>query len=495
MTSTPSSLGPYRLVGRLGAGGMAEVWKAEVTGPGGFSRTVVVKRVLPHLADDARFADRFLSEARLSARLHHSNIVDVFACGELDGRHYLAMEFVHGHDLACLLRAHAKEGAPHSGLAAYVMREVCRALGYAHQLTGEDGEPLGVVHRDVSPSNVMVSYDGAVKLLDFGIAKALSELANEHTRQHGLEGKGSYLAPEVTEGHPTNARSDQYAAGIVMHEVLTGSRLFAPGQLRHDYSAIPPPSRRNPRVTPELDRICMRALSIDPAQRFASCDEMAEALDRAAHQLAWGSQQVAALLRYLLPERRYAPVEEKTESVALPVLSLEQQTIIPVELPTTPYEAPMRSPRRVLWAGMLAAIALAGALAWLVARVGSAVDEERVGGVTAGHAPLATPLPTSPPPGRPPPHPPSKATALPATVAPPLQRGPALSTATSPRAKATSLTSPSRAAAATADGRAPAQRSHGNGVRRATAHEDLLNGGMLDPFRSRSNGAFPPVAQ
>ena len=290
-----SSLGSYELTARLGAGGMAEVWKAVASGPGGFARTVVVKRILPHLADDARFVAMFLSEARLSARLHHSSIVDVFACGDLDGRYFVAMEYVHGHDLHHLMRAHATQSRPLPGLAAFVMRDVCRALGYAHELTGDDGRPLGLVHCDVSPSNVMVSYDGAVKLLDFGIAKAFGELQDEHSRHHHLEGKRSYLAPEVLAGRSIDARADQYSAGVMMHELLTGSRLFG-GLDPLTRPRVVPPSTVNPRVPPELDRICLKALEPDRERRFSSCVEMATALDRLAHQLEWGPQQVAELL-------------------------------------------------------------------------------------------------------------------------------------------------------------------------------------------------------
>ena len=482
-----TSLGPYRLVGRIGSGGMAEVWKATVTGPGGFERLVVVKRILPHLADDERFAERFLSEARLSARLHHSNVVDVFGCGEIDGRYYLAMEFVHGHDLAHLLRAHAAEGSPPAGLAAYVMRDVCRALGYAHQLHGEDGQPLGLVHRDVSPSNIMVSYDGAVKLLDFGIAKALSELADEHTRQTGLEGKRTYLAPEVIAGHPTNALSDQYAAGIVMHETLTGSRLFKDVvDPRRAFLDIPPPSRLNPRVPEELDRICLRALAFVPGERFASCDEMADALDRVAHQLAWGSQQAAGLLRRLLPERRYAPVLGETESVPVPAtrLGAEQQTLVPIELPTTPYELPPRRPLpRIVWAGTALAVGLVGVLAGMLARGGGGgdVDESRPGvsaaaPTVAATAPTTTtttmttmtapPPPNAAPPAPPPPSPsppPAEASAPPAA---PLRPTPVV------------FTHPSRAPATVHASTTP----HPKSSRHPPPRANLLKGDMLDPF-------------
>src|SRR5258706_6980872 len=214
------------MVSRLGAGGMAEGWKAAVSGQGGFARSVVIRRILPHLADDQRFTTMFLPEARLSARLHRGNIVEVFACGEIDGRYYLAMEFVNGHDLHRILRAHSVRGGPPPGLGAFVVREVCRALAYAHALGDDCGRPLGLVHRDVSPSNVMVSYDGAVKLLDFGIAKALGEVRHAQTRVTALEGKRGYLAPEALAGGAVAGRADHDPAGVALHRTVSGGRLF-----------------------------------------------------------------------------------------------------------------------------------------------------------------------------------------------------------------------------------------------------------------------------
>ena len=401
----PSSLGPYELVARLGSGGMAEVWKATASGPGGFARTVVLKRILPHLADDQRFAEMFLSEARLSARLHHANIVDVFACGELDGRYYLAMEFVHGHDLHRLMRAHAAEGAPDPGLGAFVAREICRALAYAHALTDDDGRPLGLVHRDVSLSNAMVSYDGAVKLLDFGIAKALGELRDAETRVSSLEGKRGYLAPEVLAGRAGDARADQYSAGVVLYELLTGTRLFARWDPRKPRPEPKAPSSVNPRVPPELDAICLRALAADRERRFASCEEMAVELDRAAHQLAWGPQQVAALLERLLPDTRpiaAEPPPTESLSVAPPVEARAQGG--GVEPPTQQYFRKPR-PRRVWLAGAASALGLAGALAWGIARCGAPSPVAEIPPLPthdAGRALFVTPLHPTPPPSPPP---------------------------------------------------------------------------------------------
>jgi tRNA A-37 threonylcarbamoyl transferase component Bud32 len=299
--------GKYFLVDRLGQGGMAEVWRAKILGPAGFQRTVVVKRILPHLAEDQHFVRMFVSEARLSARLSHANIVHVYELGDVDGEYYLAMEYVHGHDLVSVLRAQLMRAVPPPGLGAFVVREVCRALAYAHSLVDDAGQPLGLIHRDVSPSNVMLAFDGSVKLLDFGIAKALNDTADHKTQTGTLKGKFGYMAPEQVEGREIDHRADLFAVGIVLHEVLSGRRLFK-GQTDLQTIAmvrdakLEPPSLFNPEIPPELDRICLKALARDLDRRYARCDEMALELDQVVHQLTWGPERVAGLLRELFPD-------------------------------------------------------------------------------------------------------------------------------------------------------------------------------------------------
>jgi serine/threonine protein kinase len=300
--------GKYMLVERLGRGGMAEVWKAKMSGPAGFSRTLVVKRILPHLVEDPHFVQMFVSEARLSARLNHGNIVQVYELGDVDGEYYLAMEYVRGRDLVNVVRAQLLKGqAPPPGLGAIVGREVCRALAYAHGLTDERGTPLRLIHRDVSPSNVMISFDGAVKLLDFGIAKALGEASESKTVTGTLKGKFGYMSPEQIDGREIDHRADLFAVGVVLHEVLTGRRLFkgatdlATIALVRE-TKVEPPSLLNPAVPKELDEICLKALARDPDARYKGCDEMAIALDDVAHTLKWGPERLTLMLRELFPD-------------------------------------------------------------------------------------------------------------------------------------------------------------------------------------------------
>jgi tRNA A-37 threonylcarbamoyl transferase component Bud32 len=309
------TLGKYELVQRLGRGGMAEVWRAKIIGPAGFERQLVVKRILPHLAEEAQFVKMFVAEARLCARLSHPNIVQVFELGDVDGEYFLAMEYVRGKDLISVVRSFLPQGGPPIGLAAYAMRETCRALEYAHSFCDEEGRPLRVVHRDVTPSNVMISYEGVVKLLDFGVAKALAEVNDMKTQTGMVKGKFGYMSPEQLETGPNafiDHRADIFAAGIVLHEVLTGDRLFKGSNELHTIarvreSAIPPPSKLNPSVTRELDRICMHALERDREKRYQSCAEMASDLDLVVRHLGWDQERTARTLREMFTAEATEP--------------------------------------------------------------------------------------------------------------------------------------------------------------------------------------------
>ncbi len=322
----PVLFGKYELVERLGNGGMAEVWRARIRGPAGFTRSLVVKRILPHLATDSSFVGMFISEAQLSAKLSHPNIIQVFELGEVDGEYYIAIEYVRGRDLSTFSRAHLDEpGAIPPGVSAYIMREVCRALAYAHEFRDEDGNLVRLIHRDVSPSNVMLSHDGAVKLLDFGIAKALAE-SGDRTQTGTLKGKFAYMAPEQLEGNDFDHRADIFAAGVILHEILVGKRLF---RGHNDLKTIAlvksanvePPSQLNPAVPQALDGIALKALARDPAQRYQSASDMAADLDEVVHQLKAGPQVVAKLMASLFANEarpRLAAVAPLTPSASAP---------------------------------------------------------------------------------------------------------------------------------------------------------------------------------
>jgi serine/threonine-protein kinase len=302
------SFGKYRLLELLASGGMAEVWRAELPGPAGFAKEVALKLVRADLGAQPELARLFEQEARLASRLGHANVVQVFEYDVVDGRHYLAMELVRGRTLR-QVADRCREAGVRMGLAraVHVGAEVARALAYAHRLAHR-GRPLGVVHRDVSPQNVLVSFEGEVKLADFGIARALG--AVEQTAPGSVKGKVAYMAPEQARGEPVDARADLFALGVVLWELLSGRRLFArdseAAALAALLSAEPVsrPSEWNEEVPPELDAAVLSALERDPERRTRSADEMLAAL--AAVELAMARRpedlDLRSLMRRLWPE-------------------------------------------------------------------------------------------------------------------------------------------------------------------------------------------------
>jgi len=272
--------GRYELLHPLGAGGMAEVFKARVTGSAGFQRDVVLKRLHAANNDDPEFVNMFTDEARILGVLHHPNVVQALDFGMDDDKLFLVLEYVEGPSLARVLRH--RRAVP-VGIVAYLGREICRALDYMHRFADADGTPLQLVHRDVTPSNIIVTPAGAVKLLDFGIAKFAK--ATQATQSGVVKGKAGYLAPEQLRGETViDGRVDLFALGTVLHELLTGERLFAGdtdlGTMKNILELkIPVPSSRRADVPPELDRVVMRALDRSPSKRYANAWEMARDLD------------------------------------------------------------------------------------------------------------------------------------------------------------------------------------------------------------------------
>ncbi|MCA9677148.1 MAG: serine/threonine protein kinase, partial [Myxococcales bacterium] len=286
--SQPEIFGPYLVHERLGAGGMATVHRAIKTGIEGFERPVALKRLLDQYVGDQEFVRSFIREARLASRLNHVNIAQTYDLGRVDQTYYIAMELIDGTDLRHVLRHAAHSVGPLPvPLVLSVLIQTCDALDYAHTFKDETGRPLGIVHRDISPSNLIVGRDGVVKIIDFGIAKASS--ATLFTATGTLKGKFSYLAPEALDGK-VDARSDLFAAGVVAWELLTARPLFR-GATDFDTleqvkrMAIPPPSSINAAVSPEVDASIMGALARDPAQRWQSAAQWRNSLAALAHQV------------------------------------------------------------------------------------------------------------------------------------------------------------------------------------------------------------------
>jgi eukaryotic-like serine/threonine-protein kinase len=274
----------YKILERLGGGGQAEVFRGVAESLQGFKKSVAIKRVLPHLTSNPQFVAMFLDEARLSLHLAHANIVQVFDIGRAaDGTYFLVMEFVDGCDLKALIKHEiANTRSANIPLCIHIMLECCKGLHYAHTLEHpETREPLHIVHRDVSPPNIMLSKNGEVKVVDFGLAKANSQL--ENTDEGVVKGKFSYLAPETTLGQPVDARTDVFALGIMLWEMLTERRLFV-GDSPHAtvelvrQARIPSIIAVNPNVDLELDAIVRRALAREREQRYDTAADLGEAL-------------------------------------------------------------------------------------------------------------------------------------------------------------------------------------------------------------------------
>ncbi len=303
-----STFGRYRLLGRIGEGGMAEVYRALMTGPEGFERELVLKRILPRLSDTGDFKTMFIREAKISALLLHPNIVQIYEFGEADGAYFIAMESVQGVTLREALTTLRREqrAMPHL-VAADIARQICIGLDYAHTLNGPDGVPLEIVHQDISPTNIMLAYTGTVKILDFGIARAAS-FAEEEAKKGLIKGKVSYLSPEQIHVRPFDARADIFALGVVFHEMLTGRRLFQAKndihKMRHLLAQpIAPPSATSAAIPRELDRIVMRALELDAKERYQSAADMASDLERTLIAARYSSRELSKLLHGLfLPD-------------------------------------------------------------------------------------------------------------------------------------------------------------------------------------------------
>ena len=273
----------YRVIEKIASGGMAEVFRAESAGLEGFKKTVAIKRVLPHLSEKKQFMGMFLDEARVSAQLSHSNCVQVFDIGVGDDTYFIVMEFVDGADLKAVIERHRKFGQSiPSEIATLICVKICEGLSYAHELRDGAGQPLHIVHRDMSPPNVLITKHGEVKIVDFGLAKANSQL--EHSEPGIIKGKFGYLSPEAAKGQPIDHRTDIFAVGIILWEMLAGKRLFH-GETDLDTvrqvqaAAVPPLRQYNPNVSVHLEQVVNKSLAADPTERYQSAREFARDLN------------------------------------------------------------------------------------------------------------------------------------------------------------------------------------------------------------------------
>jgi serine/threonine protein kinase len=313
----PVPFGKYYLLGLIARGGMAEVYRARARGPAAGS-LLAVKVMRPQLAREARFIDMFHREGKLALLLRNRCIVETHELGQHDGRHYIAMEYIGGRDLTQVLRrcqeTQQRIPVPH---AVYIAARIAEGLHFAHTLVDGTGRPLNIVNRDVSPSNVRLSYEGDVKLLDFGIAQALMKFTSEIGI---LKGKFSYMSPEQIRGMPLDARTDVFSAGIILHEMLTTEKLFR-GDTEFALmekvrkAEVPPPSHFNRRVTPELDAISLRALARDVADRYQTAAQLAADLDALIAGYRFDPKELRQLMRQLFRKEYAKELEEAQQSL------------------------------------------------------------------------------------------------------------------------------------------------------------------------------------
>ena len=279
--------GPYQLIDRVAVGGMAEVFKAKRSGVAGFEKTLAVKRILPHLSDNEEFVNMFVDEAKMVAGLAHPNIVQIFDLGQIDKSYFIAMEYVHGRDLRTILkRAKEKDLRLPLDLSLRIASALCAALEFAHRKKDERGRAMEIVHRDVSPQNILISFEGDVKLTDFGIAKAATKASN--TDRGALRGKLLYMSPEQAWGKALDRRSDIFSLGLVFYEMVTDQKPFLMGNDGSEMTILEKVRRceiasargQNPKMPESVDRLVMKALARDPDERYQDAAEMARAVER-----------------------------------------------------------------------------------------------------------------------------------------------------------------------------------------------------------------------
>jgi len=273
----PKQFGKYQLLDKIAEGGMAELFRAKLTGAQGFEKLIAIKRILPNLSGEENLLSAFIDEAKLAALLHHENIIQIYDFGSMDDQYFIAMEYLFGKDLRAISRTVRKKDQE-LGLEniLYIICRICAGLDYSHNLKDLQGKALSIIHRDINPQNILITYEGQVKIIDFGIAKAASH--NTKTRENLIKGKLAYMSPEQANGQAIDHRSDIFSTGIILYELLADRRMFQ-GETMHVLSLVreaqyDPPEEVIPNLPPKLNAILRRALAKDPDERFRYAGEM-----------------------------------------------------------------------------------------------------------------------------------------------------------------------------------------------------------------------------
>ena len=346
----PIPFGKYYLLERINVGGMAEVFRAKAYGVEGFERLVAVKRILPNIAEDKEFIRMFIDEAKIAVQLNHANIAQIFDLGVVDTHYYIALEHVHGRDLRAIFDRCRQKGDPMPiAQACFISMKLCEGLDYAHNKRDQAGRELHLVHRDVSPQNVLVSFEGEVKIIDFGIAKAAGK--GSKTQAGILKGKFGYMSPEQVRGLPIDRRSDIFSCGIVLYELLTGERLFV-GE--SDFSTLEkvrnveilPPSTYNRRIPDELERIVLKALAKDDEERYQNAIDLHDELQAFVYTAGefYSRKDLAAWMKQVFSRE----IEEETAKLESYRQIAPPQDMVPDRARTKPPSAPPPGRRATL---------------------------------------------------------------------------------------------------------------------------------------------------
>jgi len=333
--------GPYILLEKVASGGMAELFRAKKIGIEGFERVLAIKRILPHLSSDEEFINMFIDEAKLVARLSHKNITQVYDFGKIDQSYYIAMEYVRGKDLRSILkRCHERNIRQPVALAVFIAREICSGLGYAHRQKDGFGKNLNIIHRDVSPQNILISYDGDVKVVDFGIAKAGS---HSRTTTGVLKGKLSYMSPEQAWGRPIDHRSDIFSLGIVLYEMLTGERLFRGDSEINTLEKVREarvehlPLSDNVELSAEIEKKMLKALAKETTERYQNAAEMGTDLGEVLFEILHADPAQSLknfmhdLFRTEIEMELRADMEEETIRIQVDPEPPARETAVPAE--------------------------------------------------------------------------------------------------------------------------------------------------------------------
>ncbi len=415
--------GRFELLLEMGSGGMATLYLSRIRGPQNFEKLIAIKKIHDHLSKEDEFVEMFLDEARISAMIHHPHVVQIFDLGSIEGAYFIAMEYVHGQDLSQILRAaiRSRNESFSWAYAARLVADTAAGLHAAHELKDAEDNPIGLVHRDVSPQNILVSYDGHVKVVDFGIAYAAEKISQ--TGVGTLKGKASYMSPEQSRGQRVDRRSDVFALGILLFESVCLKRLFreeneAATLLRVGAADVPRPRSIRPDVPAELERIILKALAKEPDGRFATAAELQGALEQllVSKGNVVGPAQLAQLMDELFHDRKRIRDGQIREVAARPTTNVGQaigmSTTTVTQLDSL-HEAEDGPSRRwvkplVIALVVAAAVALGGVLGLPYLRGGGAADREKGSGDAGAMTPPArrpamrsmTAVPLRPPPRR-----------------------------------------------------------------------------------------------